>query len=145
MKTLEIYDPALCCSSGVCGPAPDEALAAFAGAVEKLKANGIAVKRFNLAQEPLAFAHKAEVKSVLEKEGEGGLPLVFIDDSLYFRGVYPSSQQLEKVLGIETSSCCADEEDCCSEPSKKEPMQFVKVEQPKVSDSSCCEPGSGCC
>jgi len=155
MKSIEVYDPALCCSSGVCGPAPDEALAAFAGAMERLKAQGVEVTRFNLAQEPLAFANQAEVKAILEKDGEDGLPLVFVDGSLYFRGVYPTVEQLEKVLGIdpsasEGSEACDQDSDCCSEndalETESQPTTFVKVAGPKESSaSSCCEPGSGCC
>ena len=52
MKTIEVYDPAMCCSTGVCGPAPDEALAAFAGAIEKIKSSDVSVTRYNLAQDP---------------------------------------------------------------------------------------------
>jgi len=55
MKSIEIYDPAMCCASGVCGPAPDESLASFAAALEKAKAAGLAVRRRNLSQEPLAI------------------------------------------------------------------------------------------
>lgn len=34
MKTIQIFDPALCCSSGVCGPETDPALVAFAADFE---------------------------------------------------------------------------------------------------------------
>ena len=144
MKTIEVYDPALCCSTGVCGPAPDEALVAFAGALEGLKAKGHAVTRFNLAQEPMAFARNPQVKSVLEKQGDAGLPLVFVDGELYFRGVYPTAEQLGKVAG---EACCSPGETCCSSEPEKKPIAFVKVEAPKVSatGSSCCDPSSGCC
>lgn len=131
MKAVEIYDPAMCCSSGVCGPSPDDALASFAGALEKVKAAGVSVTRYNLAQEPLAFANKPEVKSALEKGGEDALPLIFVDGELYFRGVYPSADQLSKVLEI-------------GEP-KKEAISFVKVEAPKVAGASHCDSSSGCC
>lgn len=148
MKTIEIYDPAMCCSTGVCGPSPDEALAAFAGAIEKIKSNEVSVTRHNLAQDPLAFANKPEVKAALETQGEAGLPLVFIDGELYFRGVYPSAEQLSKTLGLsiaEGSSCCGDDEDCCNAPVAKEAVSFVKVEPPKSADSNCCDPSSNCC
>ena len=29
MAKIEVYDPAMCCSTGVCGPEPDEQLARF--------------------------------------------------------------------------------------------------------------------
>lgn len=131
MNTVEIYDPALCCSTGVCGPTPDSDLTAFASTLEKLKAQGVAVSRHNLAQEPLAFAQNAAVKSILETEGDSALPLVFIDGTLQFRGAYPTAAQLEQALA----------------PAAKQPIAFSKVDAPKatVKSSSCCDPSSGCC
>lgn len=34
---IEIFDPALCCSTGVCGPSVDPALIQVANAIEQLK------------------------------------------------------------------------------------------------------------
>lgn len=133
MTKLEIYDPAMCCSSGVCGPAPNDALVSFAGTVEKIKEAGVSITRYNLAQEPLAFAQKPEVKAVLEKQGEDGLPLLFVDGEIYFRGAYPSIEQLSKVLRLSL------------EPAKNEPVTFVKVEAPKANSTGCCDSSSGCC
>ena len=133
MNTIEIYDPALCCSTGVCGPAPDSALTAFASTLETLKGRGIAVTRHNLAQEPLAFAQNAEVKAILEKDSDAALPLTFIDGSLYFRGAYPTAAQLETVLHLPAA------------PSDR--PTFAKVDAPKtsLSQNSCCDPSTGCC
>ncbi|EDY80673.1 Arsenical resistance operon trans-acting repressor ArsD superfamily [Verrucomicrobiia bacterium DG1235] len=144
MNTVEVFDPALCCSSGVCGPSPDTELAAFASTLESLKKHDVNVARHNLAQEPLDFAQNAEVKAILEKDTDSALPLVFVNGNLYFRGVYPSSEQLAKVLGIDLAkeTCCSDDDSCCQPKEEKAPISFVKVEDPK---SSCCDPSSGCC
>lgn len=148
MNTVEIYDPALCCSSGVCGPAPDTELAAFASTLERLKASGVSVKRYNLAQEPLAFTQNACVKTKLETDGEAALPLTFINGELHFRSVYPTQAQLETLLKLELSqSCCSDDETCCSEPTEKASAAFVKVDAPETNPrkDSCCDPSTGCC
>lgn len=133
MNIIEIYDPALCCSTGVCGPTPDNELAAFASTVEELKQTGIVVNRHNLAQEPLAFAQNAEVKTILETESDSALPLIFINGKLHVRGFYPSKEQLTKLLEPAAQTAVS--------PS------FVKVEAPKNSPSqaSCCDPSTGCC
>ena len=34
MKTIQIFDPALCCSTGVCGVEADQALISFAADVD---------------------------------------------------------------------------------------------------------------
>ncbi|MDQ8204123.1 arsenite efflux transporter metallochaperone ArsD [Pelagicoccus sp. SDUM812003] len=151
MKTVEIYDPALCCSSGVCGPSPDAKLVAFSNVVERLKKAGVSVTRFNLAQEPLKFAQNAMVKRELEEKGEAALPLVFAQGEIAFQGTYPSLEELGERLGVELSpaaQCCEGESCCQDEPieAKKAPVQFVKVDGPKLNRSNeCCDPSTGCC
>ena len=56
MKPIEIFDPAMCCNTGVCGPSVDPELARFAGDLSFLKENGASVRRYNLSQEAMAFA-----------------------------------------------------------------------------------------
>ncbi|MDZ7717509.1 MAG: arsenic metallochaperone ArsD family protein [Balneolaceae bacterium] len=52
---LEVYDPAMCCSTGVCSPNVDDEIVSFANDVKWLKTQGVEVKRYNLGQEPEAF------------------------------------------------------------------------------------------
>ncbi len=91
MKTITVYDPAMCCSSGVCGPDIDPLLPRFAGMLAQLEGHGIKVERYNLAQEPIAFAQNPEVRAVLEKEGPEALPLIYIDGVLELKGRYPET------------------------------------------------------
>jgi hypothetical protein len=108
MTTLRVFDPALCCTTGVCGPSIDPDLARFAGDVAWLKANGVAVERFNLAQQPGAFVEPA-VKGALEALGEAALPLVQLGDAVIATGHYPSREVLAKLTGVTTApapSCC---------------------------------------
>lgn len=93
MKNMTIYDPPMCCSSGVCGPDVDPILPRFAGMVSKLAEEGVVVERFNLSQQPLAFAQNAAVRQRIEKEGTEVLPLIFIDGELEMQGRYPETQE----------------------------------------------------
>ncbi|MFG8090752.1 arsenic metallochaperone ArsD family protein, partial [Pseudomonas aeruginosa] len=54
MHLIQIYDPALCCSTGVCGVEVDQSLVTFASDVEWAIRQGANVQRFNLAHEPQA-------------------------------------------------------------------------------------------
>ena len=56
MSTIRVFDPAMCCSSGVCGPSVDPELTRFAADVAWLQQQGVTIERFNLAQQPAAFA-----------------------------------------------------------------------------------------
>lgn len=100
MKTLQVFDPALCCSTGVCGVDVDQALVGFAADVDWAKQHGAQIERFNLAQKPMAFAENATVKSFLEESGQEGLPLILLDSEVVLSGRYPSRSELTEWLGI---------------------------------------------
>ncbi len=100
MKTIQVYDPALCCSTGVCGVDVDQKLVTFAADVEWAKQSGAQIERFNLAQQPLAFANNAVVKAFLEQSGQEGLPLILVDGEVALSGRYPSRDELGGWLGI---------------------------------------------
>ena len=51
MANIQIFDPALCCSTGVCGVDIDQALVSFAADVDWAKQNGVQIERFNLARQ----------------------------------------------------------------------------------------------
>jgi len=93
MKTLTVYDPPMCCSSGVCGPEVDPLLPHFAGLLSKMEGEGVRVERYNLAQQPIAFARNQEVRRILETEGVEALPLIFLDGKLELQGHYPDAEE----------------------------------------------------
>jgi Arsenical resistance operon protein ArsD len=123
MMTIRVFDPAMCCSTGVCGPSVDPQLARFAADLDWLKSQGIAVERFNLSKQPRAFAGDAAVKAALETQGEAGLPLVKVNGEVKSSGTYPSRAQLAAWVGVpvpgseEPSSKLTG---CCSPASKGE-------------------------
>ena len=100
MTAVRVFDPAMCCSSGVCGPSVDPLLARFAADLDWLKSQGISVERFNLAQQPGAFAEDAAVHAALEARGDASLPLVKVNDEVKSSGIYPSRAELAAWAGI---------------------------------------------
>lgn len=113
MKTIQMFDPALCCSSGVCGAEVDQALVDVAADVAWARAQGASVERFNLAQQPMAFVEHAPVKAFLERSGQAALPLVLVDGEFALAGRYPTRAELARWAGLESegpvpaASCCA--------------------------------------
>ena len=79
MKTLTVFDPAMCCSTGVCGSDVDQVLVDFSADVQWLKERGVQVERYNLAQQPMSFVHNEKAKSFLDASGAEGLPLLLLD------------------------------------------------------------------
>ena len=113
MKIIQVYDPAMCCSTGVCGPSVDPELARFAADVAWLQQQGVTVERFNLSAQPGAFAATPAVKEALAR-GVEVLPLVLVGDRIAVEGAYPSRETLAALAGVvvkrlamaPAASCC---------------------------------------
>ena len=123
MSKIRVYDPAMCCSTGVCGPDADDELAQFAAALDKAKKNGVEVDRFTLAHQPAEYVKNTQIKAMLDSEGIECLPVVFVDDDIVSKGGYPGRVDLLSKLGLDAgaaleapSACCAPAEKssgCC--------------------------------
>ncbi len=97
--TFRVFDPAMCCSTGVCGPAVDPALSRFAADVAWLERQGLTVERFNLGVDPGVFVATPAVKDALGR-GNDVLPIVMVDDRIVSEGAYPSRETLAALAGI---------------------------------------------
>lgn len=127
MTSVKVFDPAMCCSTGVCGPAVDPALGLFAADLDWLAGTGVSVERFNLAQQPEAFVAHPEVTEALRAHGEAALPLILVDGRKVMEGVYPSRDQLARLTSA------------APPPGAPEPANV-----PAISELGCgCSPG-GC-
>jgi len=114
MKRLQVFDPPMCCSTGVCGPSVDPAIAHFAADLAWLQGQGVEVVRYNLAQEPQAFAGNDLVRQQLTKHGNGCLPLLILDTQVVSAGVYPTRDQLAGLVGVPTAAApSVERKSCC--------------------------------
>ena len=100
MTSVKVFDPAMCCSTGVCGPAVDPELVRFAADLDWLAGEGVSVERFNLSQQPDAFVAHAEVTQALREHGDGALPLILVDGRKVIEGAYPSREQLVRWAAV---------------------------------------------
>jgi AhpD family alkylhydroperoxidase len=100
MTVLEVFDPAMCCSTGVCGPSPDPVLPAFAADLDWVSDQGVEVRRFNLSQEPGEFVQRPAVQDLLTRDGEDALPVVMLDGAVLSSGRYPSRDELAGWTGV---------------------------------------------
>jgi hypothetical protein len=114
MKSIQVFDPALCCSSGVCGVEVDQALVSFAADLDWARQAGAQIERFNLAQQPMAFAETPAVKTFLELSGQEGLPLTLIDGQIALAGRYPSRDDLARWAGLTAVAAAPSAGACCS-------------------------------
>lgn len=110
MLKLEVFDPPMCCATGICGNNVDPKLVTFASDLEWLKKQGIDVVRYGLSFEPAEFVKNEDVKTTLQKEGNDCLPIVMADNQLVYKGIYPSREQLAKACNIAWKNEFATEE-----------------------------------
>ncbi len=101
MAKLQVFDPAMCCSSGVCGPSVDPVLPRFAADLEWLKGKGVQVERYNLSQQTGAFISNSLVKGVVNTRGTKVLPLLLVDGKIVSSGAYPTREDLARFLGLQ--------------------------------------------
>ncbi len=97
--TLRVFDPPMCCATGVCGPSVDPELARFAADIDWLHRQGVAVERYNLSQQPAAFATTHAVREALAR-GNDVLPIVMVGDRIAVEGTYPSRETLAALAGV---------------------------------------------
>jgi len=100
MSKMQVFDPAMCCSTGVCGPSVDPVLPQFAADLAWLKSKGVDVERYNLAQQVAAFAANLVVKQALNAKGTKCLPMVLVDGEVKSEGIYPTRKQLAEFVAI---------------------------------------------
>lgn len=150
---IDVYDPAMCCSTGVCGPSVDSSLATFAGDLDWLAQRGAQVRRFNLGQEPGAFAEHDGVRGLLQDQGEAALPAVYVNGELRSSGCFPSRDELSSWAEVSTTT--VSDELITEDTTNGGTAPATAVDD--ASDSACCggsepvdavdaaAPKSGCC
>lgn len=99
MKDIDVFGPAMCCSSGVCGSDVDQDLVDFNGALNYARKEGIHIRRHNLATDPSDFAESDTIRKFLQISGSEGLPAIVVDDTIVLSCSYPTLSQLRRFAG----------------------------------------------
>ncbi|HCL4437521.1 transcriptional regulator [Clostridium botulinum] len=100
MKKMIIFDPAMCCSTGVCGPSVDPELLRVATTINRLKSNGVLVERYNLTSNPQIFVDNKEINEILNREGVEILPVTMVDGIVVKTKAYPTNKEFCELLDI---------------------------------------------
>jgi len=103
----------MCCSTGVCGPNVNPALAQLAADLQWLKGLGVRIERYGLAQQPAAFRDDAAVREALAREGVACLPLFRVNGVTVGKGAYPTRAQLAEWVGLATPAAARTNYCCC--------------------------------
>lgn len=124
MKKMQIFEPAMCCDTGLCGVSVDPELLRISTVLNALKKNGVAVDRFNLSSTPMAFVNNNVIHTFINEKGVKELPAVMIDEKIVMTGRYPTNEELISLLNV--------------------PESYL-TESKSVKQSGCCCSGGNCC
>lgn len=93
-KKIIIYDPPMCCSSGVCGPNPDQTLIEFQDIFTKLKKSKHNIERYIITQSPEKFKENPEIIKLIQEQQLKVLPITTVNGVVVKTESYPTSKEL---------------------------------------------------
>lgn len=103
MKKMSIYEPAMCCSTGLCGVGVDPELLRISTILNTLKKNDVEVERYNLTNSPQEFINNKEVNDFINTKGVDELPVTILDGEIVITGRYPTNEEFKNLLGVSIS------------------------------------------
>jgi hypothetical protein len=103
MKKMIIFDPSMCCSTGVCGPSIDQELLRVATVLNNLKNKGVIIERFNLTGNPQAFVDNKVINELLNTEGVDVLPVTIVDGEVVKTKAYTTNKEFCTMLDVTES------------------------------------------
>lgn len=130
MKKMQIFEPAMCCPTGICGVGVDPELIRISTVFNALNKKGIKVDRFNLSNAPQEFINNSVINKLINEKGVEVLPATILDGELVITGRYPTNDEIANFFDIpvkelatqkkvlkatvrKSSGCGCDGEDCC--------------------------------
>ncbi len=96
---VEIFDPPLCCPTGLCGPVLDTTLLDLADAVTALTEEGHTVARHMMASDPQAFMRNRTVYELIRARQLEALPITLVRGRVVKTSAYPTLDELRAALG----------------------------------------------
>lgn len=101
MKKLSLFEPAMCCSTGVCGPSMDKDLIRVTSIMKELKkVEGVQAVRYNLSNNPNSFVRNSKVSELLQERGMEALPITVVDDEIVKIGLYPTNEEIAHYVDV---------------------------------------------
>ena len=95
---VEIFDPPMCCPTGMCGPTIDQALLDVSEMIAKLQAKGYQVVRYQMSTHPNTFIGNAEVMKLIREKQMAALPIIIVRGKIIAVGNYPKLTEIQGFL-----------------------------------------------
>lgn len=96
--SIEIFDPPMCCPTGLCGPVLDQTLLDLNEMILYFQGQGFSIKRYQMASDPNAFLNNENVMQLVRKMQMNALPITLVNSQIIKTGEYPSKSEIESAL-----------------------------------------------
>lgn len=95
---IQIFDPPMCCPTGLCGPTLDQTLLDLNEMILGLQKQGIRVERYQMTTSPQAFLVNSEVMRLVREKQMAALPIVVVHGKIITVGKYPTLAEIRTNL-----------------------------------------------
>ena len=95
---IELFDPPMCCPTGLCGPALDQTLLDVNEMIMSLQRENLRVERYQMTSNPNAFLGNAEVMSLVREKQMEALPIIVVRGKVIKVGAYPTADEVHAAL-----------------------------------------------
>lgn len=95
---VEIFDPPMCCPTGLCGPTLDQTLLDLSEMIMILQNEGIPVARYQMASHPNAFLNNAEVMKLVREQQMAALPITVVLGKVVKSSAYPTLAEIKAYM-----------------------------------------------
>lgn len=95
---IEIFDPPMCCPTGLCGPTLDQTLLDVDEMVLDLQSEGHRVERYQMTSHPQAFLGNSEVMALVRERQMDALPITIVRSRIIKTGAYPMPSEVRLAL-----------------------------------------------
>ena len=96
--TVEIFDPPMCCPTGMCGPTIDQALLNVNEMILTLQSDDVSVVRYQMTSHPQAFLNNADVMRLVREQQMAALPITVVGGKVIKAGEYPTLTEIKSNL-----------------------------------------------
>jgi DNA mismatch repair ATPase MutS len=104
ISQVEIFDPPMCCPTGLCGPTLDQTLLDVSEMLLALKAANVSVERYQMTSHPNVFIQNSEVMRLVRERQMEALPITVVQGRVIKVGVYPSLAEIQSALNEGSAS-----------------------------------------
>ena len=100
MTQIQLYEEAMCCSTGVCGPDPDDELVEVSAVLDQLEDEfeTAEISRANMQHNIDEFLNTQEIYDLVQENGPDILPITTVNGEIVAKEAYLSYDEMAAEL-----------------------------------------------